>query len=157
MYDGKKVYGPYTRKQDGRQIVILKTPGSVYDTQTVSYPKYLVETYLNRYLEPNETVDHIDGDFHNNSLNNLRVVSREEHCRSHAKQKEIHIKHCIVCGKEFSTNNNYRKTCGSKSCGGKSAHLNGYNKGNTSIRKSNTYKDNRGILKNIKSIVDNLK
>ena len=46
MYDDKKVYGPYTRK-DGRQIVILKTPGSIKDHQTISYPKYIVECALN--------------------------------------------------------------------------------------------------------------
>ena len=75
MYDNMKVYGPYTRK-DGRQVVILKTPGSSMDHKTISYPKYLVECQLQRYLTKNETVYHIDGDFTNNDLTNLRVVDR---------------------------------------------------------------------------------
>ena len=43
MYENKKVYGPYTRK-DGRQVVILKTPGSNKDHQTISYPKIFSRT-----------------------------------------------------------------------------------------------------------------
>lgn len=151
MYDGKKVYGPYTRK-DGRQVVVLKTPGNVYDLQTVSYPKYLVEMYLGRYLSEGETVDHIDGNFNNNNLDNLRVVSRKEHCRSHVNQKEYHTKYCVICGKEFITRENSRITCGSPKCVGKCAHLDGHNKGNHIKRDSNTYKDVRYLLQNIQSI-----
>lgn len=64
-----KIYGPYTRL-DGRKIIII-------DGRTVSYPKYLLEQHLGRKLTDNETCDHIDGDFTNNSISNLRVLSRE--------------------------------------------------------------------------------
>lgn len=151
MYEGKKLYGPYIRK-DGRQVVVLKTPGSVNDLQTVSYPKYLVEMHIGRYLEKDETVDHIDGDFNNNDLDNLRIVPRSEHARSHTIQKETHTKRCVICGKEFTTKENSRVVCGSPSCIGKCAHINGYNKGNNFIREDNTYQDNRYILQNIESV-----
>lgn len=151
MYDGMKVYGPYKRK-DGRQVVILKTPGSKKDHRTVSYPKYLVEMYLGRYLLDNETVDHIDGDFNNNNLDNLRVVSREEHCRSHTKQKEVHTKQCVICGKSFITTNNSRIICGSPSCAGKCAHIDGHNRGNHVDREKNTYTSPRYLIQDIKSI-----
>ena len=38
---------------------------------TLSYPKYLIEVHLDRYLEKEETVDHIDGNFLNNVISNL--------------------------------------------------------------------------------------
>lgn len=154
MYDNKKVYGPYKRK-DGRQIVVLKTPGSATDHQTISYPKYIVECYLNRYLEPDETVDHIDGDFNNNDLSNLRVVKRSEHCRSHVKKKKILNKICVICREPFETTNNNRVTCGSKSCRGKCAHINGRNKGNSfSYENKNIHIDMRDSISSIPSIVE---
>lgn len=120
VYEGYKVYGPYTRK-DGRQHVILVECNkcSKGTRITVSYPKYLVETYLDRLLEPDETVDHIDGNFSNNSLDNLRVVPRNIHCKSHAKHKKVIQKMCVICGSVFSTNNNNRVVCGNKQCSGK--------------------------------------
>lgn len=154
MYEHKKVYGPYTRK-DGRQVVILKTPGSHNDHQTISYPKYLVECHLKRYLKDNETVDHINGDFNNNDLSNLRVVDRAEHCRSHAKQKQLITKSCQICGKSFETVNSNRVTCGSKSCRGKCAHINGHNEGNSfTYNNKNILKDMRDTVEHIKSVAD---
>lgn len=153
MYENKKVYGPYTRK-DGRQVVILKTPGSNKDHLTVSYPKYIIECYLGRYLNDNETVDHIDGDYQNNQLSNLRIVDRGSHCRSHISKKEVITKICSICGKSFDTNNVNRVTCGSKSCRGKCAHLNGFNQGNSfTYDKSNNLIDMRDTIKHIKSVV----
>lgn len=69
---GMKVYGPYTRK-DGRQHVIIYENGK---KKTVSYPKYLLEQKLGRPLIGDETCDHIDGDYTNNCLENLQVLSR---------------------------------------------------------------------------------
>lgn len=128
MYDNYKVYGPYTRK-DGRQIVVLKEPG-VENRRTVSYPKYIVECKIGRYLSEDETVDHIDGDFLNNDYSNLRIIPRSEHCRSHVYRKVKQKRVCPVCGSSFVTADWWRKTCGSKVCVGKTAHILGYNKGN---------------------------
>lgn len=128
IYEGMKCYGPYTRK-DGRQIVILKTPG-IKNNRTVSYPKYIVECYLGRYLDNDETVDHIDGNFLNNDIDNLRVVPRSEHVRSHQVHKVAQNRICPICGCEFVSTEYWRKTCGSKRCIGISTHMLGYNKGN---------------------------
>ena len=94
-----KVYGPYTRK-DGRQHVVL------YDgrtKKTVSYGKWLLESHLGRKFTADETCDHIDGDFTNNDLSNLQVLSRrdnilkynEEHPGEEAKYT------CPQCGTDF--------------------------------------------------------
>lgn len=45
VYEGYKVFGPYTRK-DGRQHVVLthkNNKGLIDDRKTVSYPKYFLD------------------------------------------------------------------------------------------------------------------
>lgn len=154
VYQNYKVYGPYVRK-DGRKHVVLilhNSENSIIERKTISYPKYLVEKYLDRYLSDDETVDHIDGNFNNNELSNLRVVPRSEHCKSHTKSRIQVLKICPICKTKFYTNDAKRKTCGSKSCVGKSAHLNGYNKGNSIKIEANEYISNRSLIGEIQSV-----
>ena len=94
-----KVHGPYKRK-DGRQIVIVVENNG--KRRTVSYPKHIMELQLGRKLDPNlETVDHIDSNFDNNSLDNLRIVPRNEHSRDDTRRVK-HVKfNCAWCQKEF--------------------------------------------------------
>jgi hypothetical protein len=121
--------------------------------KTVSYPKYIVEKYLDRYLTEDETVDHIDGNFCNNELSNLRVIPRAIHCSSHARLKACECKTCVICGKEFTTKNSRRITCGSSVCRGKCAHVNGYNKGNSfEVSKMNKFASNRSLVEEIQSV-----
>jgi len=72
-----KVYGPYTRK-DGRKIANIVNDGVKI---TISWPKYLYETHYNVKLADNETIDHIDGNFTNDSISNLRILPRAENSR----------------------------------------------------------------------------
>lgn len=96
----EKIYGPYKSKKDNRlRIVLTFKDGS---TKLLSYPKYLMELHLNRYLTKDETVDHIDGDPLNNDINNLRILSRKEHCTNDViRNKDVTVK-CAYCGKEFT-------------------------------------------------------
>ena len=96
-----KIYGPYTGK-DGRQRIIVYENGK---RTTVSYPKYLLEQKLGRPLLPDETCDHIDGDFTNNSLDNLQVLSRIDNIRKHAslKPREKATFTCPECLASFTT------------------------------------------------------
>ena len=53
--------------------------GKVYQHhKRISYAKYLMEQTLGRALAKNEVVYHIDGDFRNNDLSNLEVITRAE-------------------------------------------------------------------------------
>lgn len=97
MYEGYKLYGPYKRK-DGREHVILI---SKEKRKTISCPKYLVEQRIGRYLDKDETVDHIDGDFTNNESSNLRIVNRKRHCRDDAQKLIAQIFICAICDKDF--------------------------------------------------------
>ena len=99
VYSGSRIYGPYQAK-DGRIRVIILFPDG--NRTTVSYPKYLVETMLNRYLKDNETIDHIDNNPLNNDPNNLRIVDRESHCRDEAPTRIPMTFICPECGNEFT-------------------------------------------------------
>lgn len=165
VYEEYKCYGPYKRSDGRLHVVLIKhdVNGTICERKTVSYPKYLVERYLDRYLTPIETVDHIDGNFSNNELSNLRVVPRSEHCRSHVSKKILKTRKCIICGKIFTTSSS-NITCSSKSCRGACAHLNGYNKGNSIKREEKAYATCRSLIQEIvsveeansvKSLVDN--
>lgn len=131
-YETAKIYGPYLRP-DGRQHIIAVYPDG--SRKTTSYPKYLMEVHLGRYLLPTETVDHIDRDFTNNSISNLQVLSKETHSRLDAKRLASVVVKCQICGFDFTLEGNrlhnaYRsKARGnsgpycSRSCAGKATHM----------------------------------
>lgn len=94
-----KVHGPYKR-QDGRQIVIVVELNGTH--RTVSYPKWLMEMQLGRKLDPNlETVDHIDSNFDNNDLSNLRIMPRDQHSTEDTRRVKLVKFTCAWCNKEF--------------------------------------------------------
>lgn len=72
--------------------------------RTVSYPKYLMEQHLNRELEHDEIVHHIDGDFTNNAFENLEVLTRTNHAIHHGKDNIAKYLHyvCGICNEAFS-------------------------------------------------------
>jgi hypothetical protein len=97
--EASKTYGPYARP-DGRKIVIIiNDDGS---RRTVSWPKRIMEQHLGRQLHPdNETVDHIDGNFDNNKIDNLRVVPRAEHSGDDTRRVKMLKMKCVYCDKDF--------------------------------------------------------
>jgi len=125
FYKNHKLYGPYKSKIDGRERVIL-----IFDDKTkktISYPKYIVECEIGKILDKNETIDHIDGNFLNNNLNNLRIVNRNEHIKQDVIRNKDIIVNCVYCNKEFTikgssirqVNRRNSGTFCSKSCSGK--------------------------------------
>lgn len=126
-----KVYGPYKRN-DGRQHVVLVHEDG--HKQTVSYPKFLWETTNGRYLQEDETVDHIDRDPLNNDPSNLQILKRNDHARLDATYTKTQIFVCDICGVTFelsgrklndAVHNRRKGKAGpycSKSCAGKATH-----------------------------------
>lgn len=83
-YEDCTVFGPYERK-DGRSHVVIEDAEG--NRKVVSYPRYLVEVELGKYLNPEDDVHHIDENFRNNALSNLRVWNKSDHLKSHKKRK----------------------------------------------------------------------
>lgn len=85
--------------KNGRLMAYIK------DTQqVVSYPRVIMENYLGRKLEDYEEVHHKDGNPLNNNIDNLEVLTKEEHLQRHSKDKRKYydkIMTCPWCGKEF--------------------------------------------------------
>jgi len=93
-----KVYGPYAM-ENGRLYVTIRYDDGVQ--RTVSYPKFLVEQQLGRRLGDDETVDHIDRNFHNNDSENLQVLDRNTHARLDALRLSPVTFSCPICKKNF--------------------------------------------------------
>lgn len=93
--------------------------------------RVVIENHLERLLNNDEVVHHIDGNKFNNTLNNLDVMSRAEHARLHASlnlKKIVELK-CPECGVRFNRAYNQTHLVGSskaehgtfcsRSCNGK--------------------------------------
>jgi hypothetical protein len=98
MYENYKFCGPYIGK-DGRLRLVGVDANKV--RHTISYPKYLMELHLGRYLEKEEQVDHIDGNPLNNDLSNLQILSLGKHQYIDALRNEDIVVNCKFCGKPF--------------------------------------------------------
>lgn len=103
VYENCSVIGPSQGKDKRLRVSIFFPNG---ECRWVSYPKYLMECYLGRYLEKNETVDHIDGNFLNNDISNLQVLDRLEHIKNDAVRNEDIEVTCQMCGKIFTIKGN---------------------------------------------------
>ena len=122
------LYGPYVRK-DGRKIVVL------YDGHRRSarqLAKVLLEVKLGRRLLSGEEVDHKDGDFTNDSPQNLQLLSvTANRIKQHRDIHGLEVNHfCRNCGdfiKVTFSKRCIRKYC-SNSC--RSTHLGSNQYGN---------------------------
>ncbi len=95
----ERVLGPYRRKIDGRQIVIIRNDDGT--TKTMSYPKWLVQKNLDIKLDDNMTIDHWDSNIDNNDLDNLKIIDRSEHSKQDTRRVKLVKCKCAWCGKEF--------------------------------------------------------
>ncbi len=87
------VNGPYTH-DNGRKFVIL-TSGKHF-RKTTSYARYLMEENLGRLLTDKEEVDHINGDFTDDRLENLQIISKADNIRKSLVQESCSRGHIIA-------------------------------------------------------------
>lgn len=79
------------------QLIVEKDNGK---KTSMSYPKYLVERFIGRKLKDDETVDHIDHDFTNNWVSNLRIIGMSEHASDDNIRVEPIRFVCPICKME---------------------------------------------------------
>jgi hypothetical protein len=82
------VYGPYIRTVDNRKFIVEVNDGKY---RTKMYAVYLLEQKLGRELSHGESVDHINDDHTDDSIENLQVLPIGDNVRkSHPKAARIH-------------------------------------------------------------------
>ena len=122
--------GYVVTNKDNRKTVILVNNKD--DRSSTQYARYLLAVKLGRFLTDAETVDHVDDDKTNDSLDNLQILTRDENIRKACKQPDVELK-CPVCNKVFyKTRTQLRGkldraaknliAC-SRKCGGKLSHI----------------------------------
>ena len=94
-----KVYGPYTRKQDNRKVVVLRLiDGSL---TTKSYARFLYEQEHGIIGDKNLTVDHKDEDVTNDVLSNFDLLTRAENIQK-SSMTAIYSGVCPICSTPFT-------------------------------------------------------
>ena len=69
----------------GRNMLLLVGPDK---RLTTAYARYLMAVKLGRFLTKDETVDHIDNNHSNDSIDNLQILSLEDNIRKTPHKKE---------------------------------------------------------------------
>lgn len=83
---------------EGRKTLILFNKRN--ERTSTQYARYLMAVKLGRYLTPEETVDHIDGNKQNDSIDNLQILTLKDNIRKTCKKEDYHCV-CPICGKHF--------------------------------------------------------
>lgn len=115
---------------EGRKTLILYN--STSDRSSTQYARYLKAVQIGRYLTNEETVDHINGDKTDDSIENLQILSMLENNRKTHCLPDI-ILTCPICKVVFTRTRSALRgkrdraaqgkiTC-SRSCGGKYSHI----------------------------------
>lgn len=101
MYEGYKVYRVFNNNQS-RYMAMLYNSETKHRT-TMSWARYIMSCHLGRKLDKNfETVDHIDGNKLNDSLENLQLLTRADNVKKSKKEIKLITLICPVCKSSFS-------------------------------------------------------
>ena len=95
----KRIHGPYNNSNGRPFVIIINDDGS---RRTVQLARHIMEEHLKRDLDPElETVDHIDRDYNNNDISNLRLVPRDVHSADDTRRVKLEKFICDTCGATF--------------------------------------------------------
>ena len=121
VYEGCTIKGPYNGEK-GRKVVHIYFPDGRREVTTLA--RYMMEKKLDKYLDGDQHVDHIDRNFKNEDINNYQVLDMPLHISLDHKRVKNIVTKCVWCKKEFVINgktfkNRNRRTAGpfcSKKC-----------------------------------------
>lgn len=118
-----------TNKQNRKTVILVNSKNDRTSTQ---YARYLKAVQLKRFLTPEETVDHIDNDKTNDSLDNLQILTRAENIAKANKKPDMKLT-CPICAlvfyKPLSSLRSKKERASknliacSRTCGGKLSHI----------------------------------
>ena len=91
-----------TNKENRKTVILVNNKN---DRSSTQYARYLMAVELGRFLTEHETVDHIDNDKTNDSLDNLQILSRSENNIKQFKKPDA-ILSCPVCKNTFTRTQN---------------------------------------------------
>ena len=118
-----------TNKENRKTLLLVNDKK---DRSSTQYARYLLAVKLKRFLTSDETVDHVNDDKTDDSLENLQILTRKDNLVKANKCPDVKLI-CPICkdtfyrtltqlrGKKERMENNI-VTC-SRSCGGKLSHI----------------------------------
>jgi hypothetical protein len=90
------------KKGEYLYAVVKEHPNAI-DHGYVLHHRVVMENHLGRLLTKGEVVHHKDGNKHNNNVDNLEVMDKQEHNRLHASKGRTLVRlTCVNCGIEFT-------------------------------------------------------
>jgi len=99
-------FGCLTYRKKQRRMYVVFARRKDRKTTSTAYARYLMSVKLGRKLEKDETVDHIDNNRLNDSLDNLQLLSRSDNVAKY--YSTVEIKH--------GTGAMYRRGCRCPAC-----------------------------------------
>lgn len=110
--------------KEPRRVATLRKDNK--EMTSMSYAKYLYTSHYRTDVAKGDHVDHINGDKMDDRIENLQVVSGSYNIKKDHKRKEMVLRTCPVCGREFlieKRNLPFRTNpCCSRRCGGIKSH-----------------------------------
>jgi len=131
-FEDYRIYKVFHKKENRWQAILVK-PNNKKRT-TLSYARYLMSIHLKRILDKNETVDHIDGNKLNDTIENLQILTRSQNINKYRtidNPAQLVNLICPICKTEFKRSkskvthklNKGFTICCSLSCGHKKTSI----------------------------------